>query len=299
MGQRRHNTQNSMELLLDTICNTFGGLLFIAMLVAVMVQATSDRSQTQDNERVTSEDLYRLAREQEITLSELESVRLAAAQQDTIMTQFATPDNLDVLRELLRLRGLAVEKTSQRLKLLGNITRAEASTAAIGEELVQLDKDLADASKEVIAARDSLAAEVAARKIEGTLPRLHDTRKHPVPVVIRYGRMYVWHRYSRSGARLGLNTDDFVAIEQERRYLVTTPKPYAGTPVTDAARLRRRLSEFDAARNYLDVIVWQDSFDSFQEFKNTLIDLGFEYGLEPACPGDSWIDRGGTGRGVQ
>jgi hypothetical protein len=41
MGRRRSLGQDSLELLLDTICNTFGGVLFIAMMVVLLLQQTS------------------------------------------------------------------------------------------------------------------------------------------------------------------------------------------------------------------------------------------------------------------
>ena len=40
MSRRRSRKQDSLELLLDTICNTFGGVLFIAILVVMLLQQT-------------------------------------------------------------------------------------------------------------------------------------------------------------------------------------------------------------------------------------------------------------------
>ena len=40
MSRRRTRKQDSLELLLDTICNTFGGVLFIAILVVMLLQQT-------------------------------------------------------------------------------------------------------------------------------------------------------------------------------------------------------------------------------------------------------------------
>ena len=36
--RQRTETNSSLDLLLDTICNTFGGIIFLAILVAVLLQ---------------------------------------------------------------------------------------------------------------------------------------------------------------------------------------------------------------------------------------------------------------------
>ena len=36
MSRRQRRVADSLDLLLDTICNTFGGVLFIAMLVMIL-----------------------------------------------------------------------------------------------------------------------------------------------------------------------------------------------------------------------------------------------------------------------
>ena len=36
--------ESSLELLLDTICNTFGGVLFISILVVIMVNLSTKES---------------------------------------------------------------------------------------------------------------------------------------------------------------------------------------------------------------------------------------------------------------
>lgn len=42
MSRRSNEEISSLDLLLDTICNAFGGIVFIALLMAILTQATSD-----------------------------------------------------------------------------------------------------------------------------------------------------------------------------------------------------------------------------------------------------------------
>ncbi|MFN9041695.1 MAG: hypothetical protein ACK5YO_35735, partial [Planctomyces sp.] len=41
MSRRRQELPDSLELLLDTICNTFGAVIFISMLLAILAEGRS------------------------------------------------------------------------------------------------------------------------------------------------------------------------------------------------------------------------------------------------------------------
>lgn len=102
--------------------------------------------------------------------------------------------------------------------------------------------------------------------------------------------------------RTGLNTDDFVIVDDGIQRITATAKPYAGIPAQElSARptLVARLKAFNPHEHYLAVIVWEDSFEACQEFKNVMVDLGFEYRLILLPEGESATDRGGTGSRVQ
>ena len=54
MRRQRHNTSDSLELLLDTICNIFGGIILMAILIVIQTQVTAGRlpqPTAQDDER--------------------------------------------------------------------------------------------------------------------------------------------------------------------------------------------------------------------------------------------------------
>src|SRR5215212_2230753 len=53
MSRRRRHQPDSLELLLDTMCNTFGGIIMIALLIALLSRdASSDTAITQRAETV-------------------------------------------------------------------------------------------------------------------------------------------------------------------------------------------------------------------------------------------------------
>ena len=61
MAKRREN-DSSLELLLDTMCNTFGGVMFIAITLAVIV-AGRDIISKSKNENPPQEDIQALKKQ--------------------------------------------------------------------------------------------------------------------------------------------------------------------------------------------------------------------------------------------
>lgn len=47
--QSKKSSAESLELLLDTVTNTFGGILFLALLVAILLQKTSPSPSADDS----------------------------------------------------------------------------------------------------------------------------------------------------------------------------------------------------------------------------------------------------------
>lgn len=65
------------------------------------------------------------------------------------------------------------------------------------------------------------------------------------------------------------------------------------------AQIIARLRDFDSRSIDLEVVVWGDSFESFQTLKNTIVGLGYEYRLIPLANGETVYDRGGSDGRVQ
>ena len=51
--RRRQTQTDSFDLFLDTICNTFGGIIFLAILVAILIQTKSVLHQPEQKDQTT------------------------------------------------------------------------------------------------------------------------------------------------------------------------------------------------------------------------------------------------------
>src|SRR5690606_4804752 len=114
------------------------------------------------------------------------------------------------------------------------------------------------------------------RRREAALPVVRAASgKSEIGLVVRYGRMYVWHKYGPYGIRQGLNLDEFVVVGEEGGALVTHPKPTAGIVLDGSEEMRRairaRLSRFSPAEYYITAVVRPDSFGQFAFLRDALV----------------------------
>lgn len=302
MNRRRRIRADSLDLLLDTICNTFGGILFIAILVIIMLQMRGthpdiDASEIERQREQLTADQSRLD-------EELARLQQTIAGQQELISKLAPANVQDLLQELAKQESeLAALSHEQETLLQTSETKAKERTNLVSdihrtaETIHELEMEIESLSSQFDRERSER------KKVLRTTYVRPPGSKQEVSVVIEYDRFYVWHRYSPIGIRLGLNTDDFIILEDNGRQLETAPNPVAGIPLGDAPELstqiRNRLRHFSPKTTYLSVVVRPDSFDSFCFFRDVITDLGFEYRLMPTTGEDSIADRGGIGDQVQ
>lgn len=300
--RRRTSTGRSLDLLLDTICNTFGGVLFLAMLVCILLHSTGHSSSRQERgPQFTEADVLELMRQQQELESALERLRAGAAQQDRLAAEYIKSEARYLHDLLVQSREVRDSLDDERRKVLADIAAKQAKVAAIEKELADLGQHLSDARKIALEAQIALKAEIASRSVTANLPREHVSLKPQIGFVVRYGRLYQWLRYDRFGRSEGLNTDEFVVVAEEGDRLETRPKPHAGTPIGNSAigQMKARFRQFDPHETCLAIAVWDDSFDVFQNVKAAAVSAGFEYRLILMREGNSLADRGGSDSRVQ
>lgn len=306
MSRRRSSKQDSLELLLDTICNTFGGVLFIAILVVLLLQQTGKApASTQPVAAPLSElEFQTLTSRMEAITDELDRLRQNRNSQDAVVRSFAPEE----VRQLLKTRN---DVTTSQESLQSEIDRLLASNTGIASHVESLDVENADTQWQLDQSRGQLAAaqlklelERKSRVSEVRMPVLRVSgHNHEIGLVLRYERLYVWHNYDSLGMRQGLNTDDFVVVADKGDQLIIHPNPIAGVVLDEspasAHAVRTVLGRFDPKSDYLAIIVRPNSYGVFRYVRDRAIELGFEYRLIPLDSDEPVSDRGGSGGRVQ
>jgi len=311
MPRSRDTVDASLELLLDTITNTFGSVLFITMLVAVLLrvsgQSEAERPPLSKTDQARTEArMAELAAEVESLKSTLDSLPVAdpatarieadivAAAQETarlmaddtavaasIVSEQEAMAALEAQvahtqRELERMLPLADEQATRRRE-------AEEGAAALAKAAVELDRPV-DPTRIVQTAQ---------------LPELVETEKEQIGLLMRYGRIYVMHERSPAGERLGPNQSHFVITMRPDGRQTAKARPDAGHIADGAtvnATLRQILARHPADKWVIAIVVNEDSFSQFQSVKSALVDLGYEYEPITARSGDGIWDSGGDSK---
>ena len=304
MRKRKGTQTDSLDLLLDTICNTFGGVVFIALLIAIMLQtsqsATGDRSA---DESVAAEAADLTTQVQQLT-NEIDDLKQTQASQQELIGQFASTELQEAIRSREKSRRERDALETKRQQLDKEIAEKKKQIEERQETVETAGKRVLDAEHEVASLEAQLEQDRASRTEEIHLPVLKTMgNARQVGLIVRYGRMYVWHRYSDLGTRLGLNTDEFVVTGTENGALITTPLPTAGVKLEQTAEsaklIKKRLSKFDPAYTHVEIVVRPDSYGQFRVLRDVIIEMGFHYHLMPMDEHGVIKDRGGSNRAVQ
>lgn len=280
MTRRRGQSEesDSLDLLLDTVSNVFGGVMFLTLLAALLILsrgATRVEEQTTVDPEVIPTNT---------TLIEAETRRTAAA----LEAQRTTRDRLDP-------DGTLADKAKRLQEIeatlaLANRHNRRASDAEQSQEQAQQDLQAqqSDLEKQIEELRNEVAQKSKAneeirssseRAVEFRGLSLSMTRE--AVVMLRYGR---WYLLQTARSPKSLNREDLFILENSRSLTRITPKPHRGNPVTDESveKLVGHLKRVFSPKSYHVVIaVWDDSFAEFNQLKDGIKEAGFQYRTLP------------------
>lgn len=299
---RRRPQGDSLELLLDTICNTFGGVLFIALLVVILLELSHEPQPSAAGlvSPATIEELLRLHERLLADVARQEENQAAAAR----VTAALAPD---ALKELLQQRADRQEELLKQRQIVQTLLSDSAELArqiqADKHQLQNLDDQLEKARATLTALSNERDNKLAEHRSEVRLPLLRPVHgRVEVGVILRYGRAYLWHRYSPAGFQTGPNLDDFVVVSSDSSTITVHPNPLRGIPLdaaTSESELRSMLKPFNPSRHVVAVVVRPDTYHLFPKLRDIIVEQGFNYRLMPMTEDGEIRDRGGSSTGVQ
>jgi hypothetical protein len=187
---REEEDGGSLDMLLDTLCNTFGGIILIALLLALSVNKKS--VELYDKLVKTDDNQSELIKEREQLKNSLldlkdDNIEILEELDDDIFSKReeieAIKDNLDDLNSDSSSMEKLVQQQDEKLKdMLDMESKIEEERLSLEEELSRL---------EAIFEHQELSKELKKkpyRKV--SLPQQKDTRKKPLPVIVAHGKMY-------------------------------------------------------------------------------------------------------------
>ncbi|MGO9200242.1 MAG: hypothetical protein ACLQM8_06830 [Limisphaerales bacterium] len=302
MNLRRKGPPDSLYMLLDTMCNAFGGIVLLAVLVTLLTSKETGNEAGAPDSREMLERRLALARANlqhslEFSASLREKADDPRHRQEIALlaARKELQGNLQQSRDAATMASKELEATgttdpSERLKFLNEqLAAAEArrlerqnSLSAAAENSSRLKQRL-----------EALQAQVA-RIINDSqrllrLPLERETGKRPLFVIVEYGHVYPCLNVDLSRNESTIN---WVSKGEGR---AANPIEDRGYTSVDANRLRDFFNLLPKDLIYLVFCVFEDSFAEFNQAKEMAVARGLAYGWEPLRNEDGPILLGPTG----
>lgn len=313
--QSKKGSAESLELLLDTVTNTFGGILFLALLVAILLQKTSPSPSADDSNESQVEPLSSTAHaEMDVRVNALRDQITKLQDQLNNLESKIPPSSDSETQELVdrvkavrsSITGALVDKAQSELdvaKLQKEISEIEDEQKKLEKKKQQVEEENQSTASKLAAEEDEsgkldegLASLVRTDKKNSlvqnvTMPVIRNTSKTDFPLYVRYQKLFIPFDLSK-GDNI-INTNDFIAVGDPP---IGYPRPDRGIPLVDGnieSAVSSALSGFPPSTHYVPIIIYRDSFDHFQPIKKTVLSLGYRYKVLPKEPGDQTVWRVG------
>ena len=294
MNLRRKKPSDSLYMLLDTMCNAFGGIILLAVLVVLLT------SKEQSQRATSSETPEMLQRRLVLAQTNLQqSLQLAASlrakaddgrwkqQVALLTTRKELQDTLQQTRDAVsqnskELDTVGTADPSERIKFLNAALAAaqarklevQNSLAAADENSKRLKQRLAGMQRQVTAKLDDLQRALR-------LPKEHETGKRVVYFIARYG-----HVYPCRNPDLSRNETDIKWTVKLDGHIAEPIRGKGIDPIANSRGLETYFSNQSKDTVYVAFCVFQDSFPAFIRARQMAVAGGVAYGWEPFLEAD-------------
>ncbi|MFN8706402.1 MAG: hypothetical protein ACK526_09035 [Planctomyces sp.] len=272
MKRRPFAPSDSLELLLDTICNTFGAVIFISILVAILVS----RSRPQGSQSESQDEITAFVDTQMQEIREAQQRRqilsLQLSQQRELVDRFSSEESVKLaadIRNTTLNRARILKDSAEALK---SVTEAEVQAIQVAAEMRMRKQQLENLEKENKTLQQDLQHSIVVSSRTARIPQVRRTDKQSVAYILHTGRLFC------ATNELGQLDDVDCMIEDTGGVTTLEPRPGAGIAVfaTDD-QLKTRFQKVNNSKHFAKLFVSRDSFSHFLTVKDTLIELGLQY----------------------
>lgn len=264
MNLRKKGHSDSLELLLNTMCNTFGGIVMISLVMALLTRDSSPDAMA--NARAE-----RWRGQIQDAANGLDDAR--KLQQSLASNDQAARSALALAEERARLeKRIAEERAATESN---SLAAAKSVPPDDSESLQRLRSRETALSSEVTEMLAQLERVKKSHQRELRLPRERASGKKPFYFIVRYGRVYpiaVFHDGERE-----LNTES-IDWRQSKEGRVATPRKDA--PPASVPPFAKTVRELEPDRYLIHFIVYNDSFATFLSARQIPLQSGYDTGWE-------------------
>ena len=284
---RRASRENadSLELLLDTICNVFGGIILMAILVVLQTQGSLERIPEQVESPEGSLEVERLTFEITRLDRQLAEQKQRKRELDERFQRTASPDTAILLNrreEVVK----AIQEAEKRIEKLTQEERvAKEMESRLAAQQTELTETIDSRRRQVEGAARRREQAVASNTTIARLPQWHESRTSGQRIYLVSGKK----AYKLSGSMplegKYVSGDCTVTPMAERNAIFVEPREGSGTPLPSDHKLAviyRNVLKTDSPEEHLIsffVHTDNESFATFQVVRTIVVAEGYEYSV--------------------
>jgi hypothetical protein len=286
MKRAKSEMSDGSILLLDTMCNAFGGIIFISFLLVVLINSTSAITTKTVGGSVPQAIESELDRDE--LANRLASLNRAAAAQSEIPGMLVSKELLDnaarLKNEQTRHARLVHEKSATVGEL--NNSQLEINQLHIASEA---DRQALETQRKKERLLQTKIAEESQKK----------SRTATAPKMTRAGGLRPLNYFLQHGKLFGPamlegkpNVHDFI-FTPTGEGIVVEPIAERGLQIADNGKnirdIEEKLSPVDPTLNSVHLNIWEDSYRDFDSMRVAFEDRGLTYAVVPWEPGDKLV----------
>lgn len=299
MRRRSRAPKDSLDLLLDTMCNAFGGIVLIAILIALLIESPGDESRKSAPSGREALEVSRKARE----LTELEA--------DVSEIEKRWEENKDLLELLQKRNQLALALTSrQKTEALSTVELNErlgkalemkslalSEVATLSAELAAVEAKLNEQKRILELLENQMKELISSRMSETHPPELRDASGGQYNLIVQYGEIYpvVDYEFGDDGELYGvMENNSSITWNGDTTIPIRGMGLKLGRDTETLKAMFRGISAHNklhksqpSKRIYIVSFVYGDSFPIIDQLREMINEVGFiEDGWEPRPDGE-------------
>jgi len=282
---------DSLDLLLDALCNMFGGIIFIALMIVLLTSESSKETVLENSTNEFSHEIQTLKKRASLLEEEIDSIlQETPLAKNTIKNLFETLNKTRDQKKRAensaeKMVGVAIEKEDVVNRAKSEVERLVALEKSLleklqnpdGSEVVEAIEEKIDSIVEIEQKIESLTRK---RVVHSRLPRERVSDLGPLWIIVSNSRAHIVKAFDA-----GIDSFDRrdVTLTTSLTSRVYTPKSTGGFRVTETVLTHPRFVELLRTYNkriYLaHISVHDDSHEAFQHLRSAFVGSGWNYNL--------------------
>jgi len=304
------DSEDSLDLLLDTLCNAFGGIILITLLIALMSQEANDASTKPKNFKtqwmLEQQAISKI--ENEIIIEESINTNLQSGAQNDLGPKVVAvlqvkeqleqekqtlAENMTRLKKMLasipaNSSNLAVDLQRQLRGLLSMKVENETLAKHLKHEIEQAETKLSSANKDIQSSKRERTQTLRLPKEKGR------SGKKYIWVIVKYGKIYpITYPITKQRFTIKVLNDNAAQFSPVRSR--------GFSPFQDQNELIQYFRSIDKNDKYLAFQVFSNDlcFRSFNQAKQIVTSMGIGYAWAPRNEDIILVNEGGEGAGSE